>query len=85
MADYKKNVPAPFLDELPSRTTDEIKGIVAQCAMEIDRLDQELKENVTVKELKENLKDLTGPFADTKKTLRSKIRYCRETLATRGI
>ena len=81
----KKSLPEGFADTLESMDTAGLKVEVARLALYIEETEEARDSNETICALKSQLKDLTGPFSDTLKVLKNKIRYIYLLLEERGV
>lgn len=68
------------LDELMSMSTEELKNQIAKAESNISTVEIELKENESIKALRDELKETVGPFKDAIKVQRAIQRFCASRL-----
>ena len=81
----KKTLPEGFADTVEAAQNDELKRTVSQLALYIEKVEEERDTNETISALKNQLMELRGPFTDTIKVLKAKIRFIYLLLESRGV
>ena len=80
----KKVLPAGFADSIESASTESLKSTVSQVALQINEVETARDSNEEIQKLREQLELIRGPFSDTLKVLKAKIKYIALVLEERG-
>lgn len=80
----KKALPVPFLDSVNTASTEELKSIIASCAVDVVQLQNQQDTDAQSLALKQQLEDINGGYKDTRKVLNAKIEWCVHLLESRG-
>ncbi len=78
-------LPAEFADNINAMSAEEINVRILEAEGNIYKVEDDLSSNEGIIEAKENLKDMTQPYRDTKKQEAAKIKYCLWVLEERGL
>jgi hypothetical protein len=76
---------ADFVESTDAMDTDSLTNLVLQYEQGIKDADDFLETNDRIKELKEELSEITGPSNDAKKVCRLKIQYLVSLLEEKGV
>jgi hypothetical protein len=79
-----KDLPG-FVDGIEGASTEEIKAKILLAEGHLYEIELEKEKNERLKELKEELKYITGPISEAKGIETAKIKYCIFMLEERGI
>ncbi len=74
-----------FMESIDSGDTEEIKQKIVEFEKHIYEIEQEKESNLQIQEAKTALKEMTGPFTESKGIETAKIKYCIFTLQNRGV
>jgi len=77
-------LPDGFADGAKSAQTDELKAMVSRIALDMDKVEEDRRNNEGIKMAKEALAEVVGPYSETTKMLKRKIRYIAKILEERG-
>lgn len=80
----KKSLPTGYADGLEAMPTEKLKVEVSILAIHAAKVEEERETNEAIVALKNQLKDTVGPFNDTLKALKAKIKYICTLLEERG-
>lgn len=80
----EKLLPQTFIDGIQAAKDEELKSAISRAAIELVELDTHQAEDDKLNALKEQLKDLSSGYSDTRKVLKAKIKYCTYILESRG-
>jgi len=73
-----------FVDAVDRLSVTELDSRLLAYAKEVENTRTSLEENATINKLKEDLKQAKGPFNDTQKALRVKMKYLMSLIAEKG-
>lgn len=73
-----------FTDAVARLSVAELEKRLVEYAKETENVQTELEENKTISELKDKLAEAKGPYNDTKKALRIKMRYLMSLVKEKG-
>lgn len=79
-----KTIGQETYDKIANADAEELKALIASTESEVRDAEIELKENEKIKEARQAVADLAGPFQDAKKRGRAIQRACREYLDAKG-
>lgn len=82
--DLEKILPTPFVDEIQTASTEELKKQIAKAAIKIERIIESREADEELKRLEAETKEIRTPYNDAKKVERARIKYCRHLLGERG-
>lgn len=74
-----------YVETVEGANTDEIKKFILSSEQNIYEIEYEKENNPEIIKMKEELKQVAGPFAEAKSTEMAKIKYCLYTLEGRGV
>lgn len=80
----KKLLPTGFVENSASAQTEELKGIITECAIQRVQLSNEEATDENLLSLQEQIADLKGGYRDTRSALTAKIKWCVHLLEERG-
>lgn len=80
----KKLLPGVFLENSNSATSDDLKKIITDCAIQRVQLSNEEATDENLLSLQEKIADLKGGYRDTRSALTAKIKWCVHLLEERG-
>lgn len=80
-----KKLPPGFAQQLPKLVETDLKKIIQESARTIKDLNKEMKHHREIIALKDQIKDLEGPYKDAIGIFDAKIIACHETLNGRGV
>lgn len=82
---YKKIKDLPFLDEIESKSTDDIKKEIVKCEERIFAIEKAQEEDAALLAAKEDVKNLSSAYRDVKAVETAKIKYILFLLESRGV
>jgi hypothetical protein len=80
----KDKLPEGFADGVQAAQTEELKSMVSRIALDLDKVEEDRKNNEGIKMAKEALAEVVGPYSDASKMLKRKIRFIAQVLEERG-
>jgi hypothetical protein len=78
-------LPAEFADNINAMSAEEINDRILEAEGNIYKVEDDLSSNEKILDAKAELKEMTGPYRDTKKQEAAKIKYCLWVLEERGL
>lgn len=88
MADFPEKLKlliAPeWRDGVETKDKAELQQEISKASANISDVNKEIKENARVQALKEELKEIMGPFRETIKVEQAKVEYCLFLMRSRG-
>ena len=82
---YKKVLASSgFIDEADALDVEQLKAEIIAAEKNIYIVDKDKEENSKLKDLKEQLKEISGSYSDAKKYQTAKMQYCLHLLESKG-
>lgn len=82
---HLKKIPTEFVDSVSSMDENEIKERILTCEQHLYEIDEAMDKDDKLNGAKENVKEFSKPYRETKQTESAKIKYCMFVLENRGV
>lgn len=82
---HLKKIPTEFVDSVNSMDENEIKERILTCEQHVYEVDDAMDNDEKLNAAKENVKEFSKPYRETKQTEAAKIKYCMFVLENRGV
>lgn len=79
-----KKLPEGFADTVQAMSDEELNSKILESEEQIYKIDDDLSTNEKILNAKNELKEMTAPYRETKKQEQSKIMYCLYLRESRG-
>lgn len=79
-----KKLPAEFADNINAMETEEIKKRIFEAEGQVYNIENDLDTNEKIISAKNDLKEMTAPYRESKAGEQAKIKFCIFTLDQRG-
>lgn len=83
-ASVVKKLPAEFADTVNAMSDEELNAKILEAESNIYKVDDDLATNEKILSAKQDLRDMTSPYRDLKKSEQAKITYCLFLKESRG-